>query len=104
MKNSYVYIVTNWTGDVMYVGITNNLEKRIAEHRSGVVSDFTKRYKCQKLVHFEHFGDIEMAIMREKEIKGWRREKKNALVFKNNPDRDDLSSGWYEDPSAARSG
>lgn len=100
MKNSYVYLLTNWTGQVIYVGVTNNLERRIAEHKSGLVSGFSKKYNLNKLVHFEHFNDIELAIAREKEIKGWRREKKDELVKTHNPDWDDLSESWYEDPSS----
>ena len=94
MKNYYVYILTNWTNEVMYVGVTNNLERRFYEHKSRLFPGFTKKYNLQKLVYFEHFGDIQAAIAREKEIKGWRREKKDKLVTKENPDWQDLSEGW----------
>lgn len=104
MKNSYVYVLTNWTGKVIYVGVTNNLERRLSEHKSGLISGFTKKYNLNKLVHYEHFADIELAIRREKEIKGWRRVKKNELVEQHNPDWSDLSEDWYADPSALRSG
>jgi putative endonuclease len=100
MKNSYIYILTNWTNEVMYVGVTNDLERRFYEHKSKLIPGFTKKYNLEKLVYFEHFSDIEMAIAREKEIKGWRREKKDKLVMSMNPDWADLSKGWGEDPSS----
>ncbi len=100
MKISYVYILTNWTGDVMYVGVTSDLQKRVYEHKSKLKGGFTKKYDVEKLVYFEQFADIKMAIIREKEIKGWRREKKNALVETINPQWKDLSARWYEDPSS----
>jgi len=99
LKNSYVCILANWTNNVIYVGVTNDLERRINEHKSKLAAGFTKKYNVEKLVYFEHFNDIEMAIAREKEIKGWRREKKDALVMGSNPEWRDLSEGWYEDPS-----
>ncbi len=72
MEDSYVYILTNWGDKVMYVGVTSNLEKRVMEHKSRLIKGYTQRYAIEKLVHYEHFGDIERAILREKEIKGWR--------------------------------
>ena len=93
MKTYFVYILTNWNNKVMYVGVTNDLVRRMYEHRRGVVDGFTKKYNVHKLVYYEVYGDIRMAIEREKEIKGWRREKKNFLVNKSNPDWRDL----YED-------
>lgn len=99
MKHSYIYMLTNQKGNVIYTSVTNNLEKRIAEHKAKLVKGFTKRYNVDKLVHYETFGDIEMAFEREKEIKGWRREKKDALVMKKNPELVDLSDQWSRDPS-----
>ena len=64
----------------MYVGVTSDLQRRIYEHKLKLKGGFTKKYDVEKLVYFEQFADIKMAIIREKEIKGWRREKKNALV------------------------
>lgn len=72
-------------------GVTNDLQRRVNEHREGVVPGFTKQYKIFRLVHFEIFGDIRMAIAREKEIKGWRREKKLWLVERDNRAWEDLS-------------
>jgi putative endonuclease len=75
----------------LYTGVTNNLERRILQHRQGEVPGFTAKYKICRLVHFELFADIRDAIRREKEIKGWRREKKVALIEALNPTWEDLS-------------
>ena len=90
----YVYILTNWNNRVMYIGITNDLTRRLYEHKAEVVSGFTKRYHVHKLVYFESTSDVKAAIEREKQLKGWTREKKNNLVMKNNPDWADLSENW----------
>ena len=90
--NYYVYILTNWNNKVMYVGVTNNLERRLYEHTHKLVKGFTSRYNINKLVYYEWFGDIRDAIRREKEIKKWRREKKNRLVETLNKDWKDLSA------------
>ena len=78
----------------MYVGVTNNLERRIYEHKNKLVKGFTKKYNINKLVYFEETQDVISAIDREKEIKKWRREKKHQLVNSMNPTWRDLSSGW----------
>jgi len=90
----YVYFITNWNNKVMYVGVTNNLERRIYEHKNKLVKGFTKKYNINKLVYFEETQDVISAIDREKEIKKWRREKKDQLVNSMNPTWRDLSSGW----------
>ncbi len=77
----------------LYVGVTNDLGRRMNEHRLGVVPGFTTRYRIFRLVHFELFGDIRAAIAREKEIKGWRREKKVWLIKRGNPTWEDLAVG-----------
>jgi putative endonuclease len=92
--NYYVYLLTNWNNKVMYVGITNDLERRLHEHKKKAVRGFTSRYNVKKLVYFEHMTDVRDAIAREKEIKKWRREKKNRLVVSLNPAWKDLSSEW----------
>jgi len=74
----------------MYIGVTNNLKRRLDEHKSGEVKGFTKKYNVNKLVYFEETSDIYVAIAREKEIKKWRREKKDMLVEKMNPSWKDL--------------
>ncbi len=86
MKDYYVYILTNEYNNVMYVGITNDLKRRVYEHKSGAVEGFTKKYHVHKLVYFEQCHDVKDAITREKQLKGWRREKKNALVQAVNPE------------------
>ena len=87
----YVYILTNWNNKVMYVGVTNNLERRLYEHRNHLVEGFTQKYNVNKLVHYECTSDAIAAIEREKQIKGWTRAKKNALVESDNPQWRDLS-------------
>ena len=80
----------------MYVGITNNLERRVYEHKTKMVPGFTEKYNVNKLVYFEETNDVSAAIAGEKEIKKWRREKKNNLVVAANPEWKDLSDGWFE--------
>lgn len=87
--NYYVYIVSN-PGRIIYVGVTNDLRKRIAQHREGTLPGFTCRYGLHYLVFYEFFRRTEDAIAREKQIKGWRREKKVKLIEKNNADWQDL--------------
>ncbi len=89
-----VYILTNWSGRVMYIGVTNDLQRRLYEHRHQMADGFTERYNVHKLVYFEQTGDIRAAIAREKQLKGWSREKKNALVASANPTWRDLSEDW----------
>ena len=95
--NFHVYILTNWNNKVMYIGMTNNLERRLHEHKSKLVDGFTRKYNVNKLVYFEHTTDVHAALAREKEIKKWRREKKDKLVVSMNPDWRDLSLEWEED-------
>ncbi|MCK4487686.1 MAG: GIY-YIG nuclease family protein [Desulfobacterales bacterium] len=90
----YVYLLTNWNNKVIYLGVTNNLERRLYEHKNKLVKGFTEKYNVNKLVYFEETQDVTAAIAREKEIKKWRREKKNQLVNRINPNWKDLSSGW----------
>ena len=94
MKDYYVYILTNEHGNVMYVVVTNDLARRLYEHRQELADGFTKRYHVHKLVYFEQTSSIEAAIAREKELKGWTRGKKNALVEMMNPVWRDLSEDW----------
>ncbi|MBQ7857657.1 MAG: GIY-YIG nuclease family protein [Oscillospiraceae bacterium] len=90
----YVYILTNRDDKVMYIGVTNNLQRRLYEHRNHLVDGFTKRYKVHKLVYYEHTSDVYSALEREKQLKGWTRAKKNALVVTMNPEWKDLSENW----------
>ena len=82
-------MLTNITNKVLYIGVTNNLARRLYEHKTGLFEGFTKRYHVDKLVYYEHFFNINDAIAREKQLKGWTRARKNALVEKENP-------GWEE--------
>jgi putative endonuclease len=93
-KSYYVYLLTNWNNQVMYVGITNKLERRIYEHKEKIVKGFTKKYNVNKLVYYEQTSDVVEALNREKEIKKWRRDKKNRLVFDSNPLWQDLSKDF----------
>ena len=93
-KTYCVYLLTNWNNQVMYVGVTNNLGRRIYEHKNKLVEGFTKKYNVDELVYFETTNDVLAAIEREKQIKKWRREKKNQLVVGTNPEWKDLSSEW----------
>ena len=90
----YVYILANWNNKVIYTGVTNNLERRLYEHKNKLVDGFTKRYNVNKLVYYDFSESIETAIQREKQIKGWTRNKKNAVIEQANPDWHDLSSDW----------
>ena len=90
----YVYFLTNWDDSVLYIGVTNNLPRRLYEHRNGLVDGFTKKYNVHKLVYYEYTNDAYSAISREKQLKKWTRAKKNALVVKENPQWRDLSLEW----------
>ncbi len=85
----YVYITTNPAKTVLYIGVTNNISDRMAQHYAnrGSASTFAGRYFCYNLVHFEEYSDIRVAIAREKEVKGWTRAKKDALIATENPER-----------------
>jgi len=88
----FVYLVTNPKRTVLYTGVTNDLARRLEQHieNESQQHSFAGQYFCNLLVHWEAFGDIKQAIAREKEIKGWRREKKNALIEVSNPEWRDL--------------
>ena len=91
----YVYILTNKTNTVLYIGVTNNLQRRVYEHKNKMIDGFTKKYHLNKLVYFEECSDINNAIIREKQLKGWKRDKKNALINNMNIKWIDLSENWY---------
>jgi putative endonuclease len=90
-RSYFVYILSSDRG-VLYVGVTNGLGRRLAEHREGVVEGFTSRYKVHRLIYFEETRDIRSALQREKQIKAWRREKKLALIREANPRFEDLAA------------
>ncbi|HUS19150.1 MAG TPA: GIY-YIG nuclease family protein [Terriglobales bacterium] len=97
-RRSYsVYIVANATR-VLYTGMTSGLEGRIWEHKEKVIKSFTSNFHVCRLVYWESFDDVRKAIDREKQIKGWRREKKIRLIESINPNWHDRSDGWYDKP------
>lgn len=89
-KKGYIYILTNKGNRVLYSGVTSDLVKRIYEHRNELVDGFTKKYNAHKLIYFEIFEDMLTAITREKQIKGWKRDKKIKLIEESNPRWKDL--------------
>ena len=93
-KHYYVYLAS--LSGTLYIGITNNLERRMVEHKKGLIPGFTKQYGVYRLVYFEVYSDVRNAIRREKQLKGWRREKKVALIRGANPGWKDLARAWYE--------
>ena len=87
----YIYILTDDENKVIYIGVTDNLERRLREHREGLIDGFTKRYGLHKLVYCEEYSSTNDALRREKQLKGWRREKKNALIATLNPHWEELA-------------
>ena len=95
-KHYFVYIMTSSTG-TLYTGMTDNLARRVYEHKHKLSQGFTVRYNVNRLVYIESFGDVREAIAREKQIKSWRRSKKLALIRQSNPKWEDLSKEWLDD-------
>ncbi len=96
MKQFYVYIMASGSR-TLYTGITNELRRRVYEHKHTLVEGFTSKYNITRLVYFGVTSDVRAAITREKQIKGWLRKRKIALIESLNPNWDDLSAGWYAD-------
>ena len=96
MRQYYVYIMTNRSG-TLYTGVTGNLERRVYQHKNRLARGFTSRYAIDRLVYFECTTDVRSAIAREKQIKGWLRARKIALIESVNRDWKDLSAGWFSD-------
>ena len=94
MVVNFVYILSNWNDSVLYIGVTSNLPKRLYEHRNGLAEGFTKKYNVHKLVYYEEVSYMRSAIAREKQLKGWTRAKKCALIESMNPTWRDLSQDW----------
>ena len=90
----YIYMLSSRNNKVLYVGMTNNLQRRMYEHKHHLVEGFTDKYNVTKLVYFEETSDVNAAIEREKQLKKWRREKKNKLIESMNPNWNDLSDDW----------
>ena len=93
MKDYWVYIAAS-RSKTLYVGVTNDLRRRMYEHKAGEIPGFSAQYRINRLVYYEQTSDVNVAIEREKEIKGWRRERKIRLVESRNPGWADLSDGW----------
>lgn len=89
----WVYIMASRTG-TLYIGMTGFVDMRIFQHKSGEIDGFTKKYKCDRLVYYEQYDDVYVAKRREQQLKGWRREKKIALIEKMNPRWEDLAENW----------
>jgi putative endonuclease len=89
----YVHILAS-ASRVLYTGVTNNLQRRVVEHKQKKVSGFTQKYNVTQLMHYEVFGDVRLVIAREKQIKAWRREKRVMLISEHNPHWRDLSEDW----------
>ena len=91
MKSYFVYILTTKNNKMLYVGVTNSLQRRIEEHKQKLIPGYTEKYNLNKLVYYQEFTDINDAIAAEKKIKGWLRTKKDNLITKFNPNWNDLS-------------
>ena len=92
-----VYILGSLSG-TLYIGVTSNLPFRVGQHKDHTFRGFTAKYDVDRLLYYETYGEVSKAIAREKQLKGWRREKKVALIEKSNPEWKDLSRAWYEKP------
>jgi putative endonuclease len=101
MKQYYLYIVASRSRN-LYTGVTNDLERRIFEHKNKLVPGFTAKYNIERLVYFEITEDVNTAISREKQIKGWLRRKKVALIEAANPTWNDLSASWFDETKSAQ--
>ena len=92
-RQYFVYIMASASG-TLYIGVTNNLVKRVWQHKNDLIEGFTKKYQCHKLIYLEETSDIESAILREKQLKKWNRKKKEFLISTKNPTWKDLSDDW----------
>jgi putative endonuclease len=95
MKSGYTYIISNYARTVLYIGVTNDIERRTMEHKTGNGSLFTKQYNCKYLLHFEEYQTIVDAIEREKQLKNWKKEWKWNLIKENNAELIDLANDWF---------
>ena len=94
-KTFYIYIMASKSG-TLYVGMTNNIKRRVLEHKNHLALGFTDKYSIDRLLYVENFANPASAINREKQVKTWRREKKVKLIDSQNPAWNDLSEGWYD--------
>ncbi|MBL4745973.1 MAG: GIY-YIG nuclease family protein [Flavobacteriaceae bacterium] len=93
-KTGFVYIIASKRNGTLYIGVTNDIRRRVQEHKTNLNKWFTEKYGCKTLVWYERFEDIRMAIAREKKLKKWLRNWKLELIEQQNPDWKDLSKGW----------
>jgi len=101
MNAGFVYIMSNKSRSTIYIGVTSNLEVRVIEHRTGLGSEFTSKYKCFDLLFYEYHNKISHAIEREKQLKNWHREWKLNLIKEENPELNDLSESIGIDPETS---
>jgi len=94
LTKAYVYIMSNKTRSTLYIGVTNDLERRVREHRNGIGTEFTNKYRLFELVYFEQISSITLAIQREKQLKRWHKEWKMNLIKELNPELIDLAKDW----------
>ena len=94
MNSYYVYILSYYTHSTLYIGVTNDLKRRLYEHQNKLIEGFSSKYNTNKLVYFEEVSDVKAAIQREKNLKKWKREWKDELIRKTNPDFKDLSKDF----------
>jgi putative endonuclease len=92
----FVYMMQSTSRHALYIGVTSKLVNRVWQHKKGTFEGFTADYKCERLVYYEIYDRVQRAIAREKQLKGWRREKKEWLIARMNPHWKDLSEGWFE--------
>lgn len=92
----YVYILASQRNGTLYIGMTNNLQRRVYEHKTGVIKGFTQKYGISMLIYFEEFQQVEQAIERENNLKKWKRAWKLKLIEKENPNWNDLTKNWYD--------
>lgn len=96
MKRGYIYILTNHSRTSLYVGVTNDIERRILEHKAGIGSRFTSKYNVKYLLYFDECPTMKSAIAREKQLKNWHKDWKWNLVRESNPEYKDLASDWFD--------
>ena len=90
----FVYMIASLSR-VLYIGMSNNLHRRVWEHKNDLIEGFTRQYRCHRLVYYESFDDVNKAIDREKQLKRWSRAKKEGLIAQRNPTWEDLAAEWY---------
>ena len=95
MRLRRYYILTNLHNTVLYIGMTNDIMRRMTEHKAGTVEGFSKRYNLKKLVYLEEFSEVREALAREKQLKNWHRDWKLNLIRQENPEMEDLSASWF---------